>query len=153
MPQSRPEVTVLIADDHALVRRWLRVLLQHGEIRLVGEAENGEEAVRLCDRLRPDIVLLDISMPVLDGFAAARKIRALSPETKIIFLTSHPLQEYVSEALRAGCHGYVLKDHAAHDLLTAIEAVMDGEIVVPFSSNVRPPGTHLLSPVVTCPGS
>lgn len=153
MPQSRREVSILIADDYALVRRWLRDLLQQGGIRVVGEAENGDDAVRLCDHLRPDIVLLDISMPVLGGFAAARQIRVLSPETKIIFLTSHTSEEYVSEALRAGGHGYVLKYHAAHGLLTAIEAVWDGEIVVPFTSTGRRSGTHVLSPVVTCPGS
>lgn len=153
MPQSGGDVSVLIADDYAAIRRYVRDLLQGGGIRVVGEAENGDDAVRLCHQLRPNIVLLDISMPVLGGFAAARQIRELSPETKIIFLTSHALEEYVSEALRLGCHGYVLKNHAAQDLLTAIEAVLDGEIVVPFSRTVRRSGPHLLSPVVTCPSS
>ena len=86
MPRSGGDVSVLIADDYAAIRRYVRDLLDRGGIRVVGEAENGDDAVRLCDQLRPDIVVLDISMPVLGGFAAARQIRELSLETKIIFL-------------------------------------------------------------------
>ena len=102
MPRSGGDVSVLIADDYAAIRRYVRDLLERGGIRVVGEAENGDDAVRLCDQLRPNIVVLDISMPVLGGFAAARQIRELFPETKIIFLTSHALKDVRSRSLAIG---------------------------------------------------
>src|SRR5512142_547194 len=123
-------VTVVIADDHASVRKSLRGLLQRSGLQLVGEAVNGEEAVDLCQHFRPQIVVLDIVMPVLNGFDAAQRIAALSPDTKIVFLTSHAVTEYVSEAFRVGCCAFVRKAHAAFCLTKAIEAALDGKTYI-----------------------
>ena len=126
----RHDVRVLIADDHAAVRGAVRDLLQRGGIAVVGEAANGQEALHLYKRLYPDIVVLDISMPLLNGFEVARQLSELSPAAKIIFLTGHASEDLVCEALRAGSVGsvaFVCKQHAAFSLMEAIEAVLAGK--------------------------
>jgi DNA-binding NarL/FixJ family response regulator len=126
----RREVSVLVVDDHAATRRFLTILLEESSMEVVGEAGNGNEAVLLCEQLRPDIVVLDISMPVLNGIEAAREIAKRSPATKIVFLTSHTSEEFAGEALRVGGLGFVYKDHATQDLLEAIDAVLQGKTYI-----------------------
>lgn len=121
-------VRVVLADDHLLVRQGLRALLERDGMVVVGEASDGDEAVRLIPRVRPDVAVLDISMPVLNGLEAARELQKASRETKLVLLTRHDEDQYVTEALRAGVKAYVLKNQAATDLIHAIEEVCRGEI-------------------------
>jgi len=121
-------IRVVLADDHELVRQGLKALLEREGFHVVGEASNGQEAVRLVPDVRPDVAILDISMPVLNGLDAARELRKSSQKTRTILLTRHDEDQYVTEALRAGVRGYVLKDQAATDLVHAIEQVCRGEI-------------------------
>jgi len=125
------EIRVLIADDQRLVREGLRVLLDLiPDIRVVGEAANGAEAVERAQSLRPEVVLMDVQMPGLDGVAAARQIRETSPGVKIIILTTFDDDEYVFEGLRAGAAGYMLKDAPSEQLAEAIRAAARGEAFI-----------------------
>jgi len=120
---------VLLADDHTLVLEGIGKLLEpHFE--LVGTAEDGRAAVEAAEELRPDVVLLDISMPLLNGIDAARRLRKLVPEAKILVLSMHSDPLYVTEAFRAGCSGYLLKRSAASELVFAIEEVLKGRFYV-----------------------
>lgn len=116
-------LTVLLADDHRVMLQGMKSLLQQEGYDVVAEACDGREAVRLCRTLMPDIAVLDITMPGLNGLDAAQKIRKYSPATKIVILTMHNESPYVIEALRADVNAYVLKTQAAQDLLDAIRAV------------------------------
>lgn len=121
-------ITVILADDHDILRDGLRVLLELADdIAVVGEARTGTEAVAEAERLRPQIALMDISMPELDGVEACRRIRQRVPGTRILFLTMHEADEYFFRALRAGASGYVIKRTAASDLIAAVRAVARGE--------------------------
>jgi len=121
-------ITVLLADDQALFREGLHTLLStHAELRVVGEAANGDEAVQLAAELRPAVVLMDVQMPVLDGVAATRRLRAAQPECRVILLTTFDDDEYVFEGLRAGAAGYLLKDAPSARLVEAIRAAARGE--------------------------
>ena len=121
-------IRVLLADDQALFREGLRTLLSvQGDLDVVGEAANGEEAVRLATELRPDVVLMDLQMPVLDGVAATRQLRAACPACRVIVLTTFDDDEYVFEGLRAGAAGYLLKDTPSTRLAEAIRAAARGE--------------------------
>ncbi len=118
------KLKVLIADDHGVVRKGLRLLLeQYSEIEVVGEAANGREAVRHAAELAPDIVLMDVAMPLLNGIDAAEQIRKTENPAGIIMLTMHADESYVLRALNAGVKGYLLKESAEEDLLRAIKAV------------------------------
>jgi len=119
---------VLLADDHALIRQGLKTLLETRGFQVVGEASDGQETLRAIEKTRPDVAIVDISMPVLNGIDAARELKKSSPRTKIIVLTQHDEDQYVTEALRAGVKGYVLKSQAAHDLVHAIEEVCRGSV-------------------------
>lgn len=119
---------VLLADDHVLVRQALKSLLEREGFEVVAEASDGHEALRHTDALHPDIAVMDISMPMLNGLEAAREMRISSPNTKIILLTQHYEEQYLSEALEAGVKGYVLKSQAASDLIHAISRMMRGEV-------------------------
>lgn len=121
-------VRVLLADDHALVRQGLRSLLERSGFQVVSEASDGREAIRQCAQLLPDVVVMDISMPTLNGVDAARELRKSSPRTRIVLLTQHSEDIYVSEAIEAGVHGYVLKSQASGDLVSAIQEVVAGRI-------------------------
>lgn len=115
---------VLIAEDHAILREGLRALLANApDLEIVGEAEDGREAVHLANQLEPDLILMDLSMPNVNGTEAIRAIKARHPRTKIIALTVHRTEEYVRATLEAGADGYILKDDSHHDLLAAISSV------------------------------
>ncbi|MGW8272677.1 MAG: response regulator, partial [Thermodesulfovibrionales bacterium] len=119
---------VLIADDHTLVREGIIAMLSRFEdIEVVGEASNGKEAIEKVRDLRPDIILMDISMPVLGGLEATLEIKKSHPEVKILVLTQYDDKEYVSRFLKAGVSGYILKKALGMELLTAIRAVARGE--------------------------
>jgi two-component system, NarL family, response regulator NreC len=121
-------VQVLLADDHQVVRESLRALLEREGYKIVGEASNGQEAVKLAETARPDIAVLDISMAALNGLDAAVEIQKVSPRTKTIFLTVHDEDPYLLNALRAGARGYVIKTHAAQELLRAIREASRGGV-------------------------
>jgi two-component system, NarL family, response regulator NreC len=121
-------VRIVLADDHVLVRQGLRSLLEREGFQVVGEASDGQEALRLTESFQPDIAIMDISMPILNGLNAAREMSRSSPKTKTILLTQHDEGQYISEALDAGVKGYVLKNQVASDLLLAIRQVSRGQV-------------------------
>ena len=115
---------ILIADDHEVARRGIRCVLEsHAEWEVCGEATDGREAVELAGRLKPDILLLDIGMPNLNGLDATRQILAIMPEARILILTVHDSEQVVREVLAAGARGFLLKSDAGRDLLVAVEAL------------------------------
>ena len=121
-------VRVLLADDHEIVRQGLRVLLEREGFQVVGEASDGLEAVKLCEANHPEVAVLDLSMPLLNGVDAAREIMKSNPRTKVVLLTMHTEDHLVLESLRAGVTGYVLKTKAASELVQALRAVCRGEM-------------------------
>lgn len=120
-------IRVVLADDHVLVRQGLRSLLEREKLLVVAEASDGQEAVRYSESLHPDIAVVDISMPTLNGIDAVREICRSSPKTKTILLTQHEEDQYIRQALEAGVRGYVLKSQAANDLVHAIQQVSRGQ--------------------------
>jgi two-component system, NarL family, response regulator NreC len=121
-------VRLLLADDHALIRQGLKALLEKQGFQVVGEASNGQEALRLVEKTQPDVAIIDISMPILNGVDAARELKKSFPKTKVILLTQHDEDQYITESLRAGVRGYVLKSQAADDLVHAIHEVCRGSV-------------------------
>ena len=119
---------IVIAEDHTILRAGLRALLsgQNG-LEVIGEAGDGREAIRKVDTLQPDLLLIDLSMPKLNGIDAIREIKSQHPEIKIIVLTVHKSEEYISAALQAGANGYMLKDASQNELLLAIDYVLNGK--------------------------
>ena len=134
---SRRNLRFVIADDHPLIREILKAILEVRQFRVVGVASDGREAVRLCRDLEPDMAVLDLSMPQLNGIDVAREIKKDSPGTGIIVLSTHSDGPYILESLRAGVAGYVTKDKAASCLPEAIDAVCRGEIYVRASGIQR----------------
>jgi DNA-binding NarL/FixJ family response regulator len=121
-------VSVMLADDHAVVRDGLRALLEAGnDLQVVGVAGNGREAVSEALRLRPDIVIMDIAMPELDGVEATRRIVERSPETRVLILSMYLSAEHIYRALQAGAQGYVLKESAGEEVVEAIRALRAGK--------------------------
>jgi DNA-binding NarL/FixJ family response regulator len=124
---SRP-IRVILADDHPVVRRGLAAIVDvEDDITVVGEAENGEEAVALTHSLKPDVVLMDLQMPILDGVSAIKRIRADAPTAQIIILTTFAEEEYIYDGIAAGARGYLLKDAPPDQLVEAIRATYRGE--------------------------
>ncbi|HVK57741.1 MAG TPA: response regulator transcription factor [Candidatus Kapabacteria bacterium] len=124
-------VRIVIADDHKLMREGLSSLLnQQPDIQVVGQATNGREAVQLTERETPDVVVMDVSMPDLNGIDATRQIISRLPRTKVIALSMHSDRQFVAEMFRVGARGYLLKDSAFEDLTSAISKVMDDEIYI-----------------------
>ena len=122
------KISVVIADDHRLVRDGLKTIIDSSnDIRVVGEASNGLEVLKRVEELRPNVVLLDISMPKLNGMEAARRIRKEHPETKILILTMHEEEEYSLKMVRIGVSGYLLKDSTALEVMEAIRSVYSGK--------------------------
>jgi two-component system, NarL family, response regulator NreC len=120
-------VRVMLADDHVIVRQGLRALLERDGFEVVGDASDGHAAMELVEKLHPEVAVLDISMPLLNGIDAAKRILQSHPRTKVIMLTMFTEEHYVLEALRAGVSGYVLKTKAAGELVEAIRVVIKGE--------------------------
>lgn len=124
---AKLRMRVILADDHVVVRQGLRTLLEaEPDIHIIGEADNGQEAVRLTKKLLPDLVLMDIAMPVLNGLEATRQIRAQVPTAKVVVLSSYGDEAFVRDFLELGVHGYLLKQAAARDLIAALRAVYEG---------------------------
>jgi DNA-binding NarL/FixJ family response regulator len=121
-------IRILLADDHAVVRQGFRMILgAQPDMEIVGEAGNGREAVELAERLKPEVVVMDVSMPELNGIEATRRLAASTPHARVLALSMHKDSVYVREILRAGARGYLLKDSVAGDLVSAVRAVASGE--------------------------
>jgi DNA-binding NarL/FixJ family response regulator len=121
-------ITIILADDHTIVRQGLAKLLE-GEpgFNVVGEAGNGREVVSKVEELKPDVVIMDISMPMLNGIEATRQIKKTMPQTKVIILSMHCHDRYIRELFSLGASGYLLKDSTGSDIIKAIQAAMDGD--------------------------
>jgi len=156
-------IKIILVDDQMLFREGLSTLLSvHDDIEVVGEAENGAEAIKLVAKLKPDVVLMDVRMPILDGVAATRKLNQDHPKSRVIMLTTFDDDEYVFEGLRAGAVGYLLKDVPSKKLVEAIRAAAKGEsflqpsvaakVVAEFmrmsgNTAVSPPQQSLIDPL------
>jgi len=124
-------ICILLADDHRILREGIRALIEDQEdMQVVGEAEDGQATLKMVSQLNPDVVVMDIAMPLLNGLEATRQIRRDFPQVKVLILTMHENEEYIRQVLAAGALGYVLKDAAARDLLGAIRTVYQGEAVL-----------------------
>ncbi len=124
-------ITVFIADDHAVLRDGLRALLETtGDIKVIGEAENGRDAVRFIEEYYPDVALMDISMPELNGIEATKQITKSSSHTKVVILSMHEDPEYVFRAFQAGAFGYLLKESAGRDVVAAVRDAANGKTYV-----------------------
>jgi DNA-binding NarL/FixJ family response regulator len=131
-------IRILLADDQALFREALRMLISsQRDLEVVGEAANGEEAIKLADSFRPDVVLMDLQMPVMNGVAATRHLHSAQPDCHVIALTTFDGDEYVFDCLRAGAVGYLLKDAASENLFAAIRAAARGESFLQPSVTTR----------------
>lgn len=127
----RDKISVLLVDDHALVRRGFRRMLEdEPDMLVVGEASDGEEAVKLAEKLRPRVTIMDCALPGMSGLAATRRILELLPETSVLMLSMHPEETLVRQALGAGARGYILKNAVDLELGAAIRKVVAGEIVL-----------------------
>ena len=125
---SDNQITILLADDHTVVRQGIVKLLE-GEknFKVIGEAGNGRDAVSKVEQFKPDVVLMDISMPLLNGIEATRQIKRISPQTKVIILSMHSHDRFIGELLTLGASGYLVKDSTGADIITAINAAMKGD--------------------------
>jgi len=121
-------IRILLADDHAVVRQGFKMILaEQPDMEIAGEAANGREAVELAEKIKPDVVVMDVAMPELNGIEATRRLAASAPHTRVLALSMHKDSVYVREILRAGARGYLLKDSPAQDMLAAVRAVAGGE--------------------------
>lgn len=125
------KIRILLADDHTILREGIRSILEaEADMEVVGEAEDGHTTLKMVDELRPDVVLMDIAMPLLNGLEATRQIKRHHPKVKVLVLSMHENEEYIRQVLACGALGYILKDAAARDLIQAIRAVYQGEAVL-----------------------
>jgi DNA-binding NarL/FixJ family response regulator len=136
-------IRLMLADDHRMLREGLRRSMTEEGFQVVGEAGDGEEAVRLAAELQPDVILMDVSMPDVDGVEATRRIRDIIPETRVIMLTMHPDQDVVAAALRAGAAGYLVKDCSTEEIAEAVrlaasdDAAMSADVAASMLDEVR----------------
>ena len=131
MEEIKESIKVLLAEDHVVVRESIRQALESEKnIKVVGEANNGLEAVDMTKRLNPDVILMDISMPELNGIEATKEIKALKPGAIILILTAYDYEQYIFSLLEAGAAGYLLKDVSSRELITAINTVYKGDVVL-----------------------
>jgi two-component system response regulator NreC len=122
------KIRILLADDHAVVRQGFKMILSaQPDMEIVGEAGNGREAVELAEQLKPEVVVMDVSMPELNGIEATRRLGDSTPHTRVLALSMHKDSVYVREILRAGARGYLLKDSVAADLVSAVRSIAAGE--------------------------
>lgn len=125
------KITILIAEDHVVVRESIRQFLdREAKLEVVGEASDGEEAVQMASQLKPDVIIMDISMPKLNGIEATKQIKAQQPSATILILTAYDYEQYIFPLLEAGAAGYLLKDISGRELVNAIETVHRGEAVL-----------------------
>lgn len=125
------KITILLVEDHTLVRQGIRQFLEREEdLEVVGEASDGEEAIRLTEQLKPDVIIMDIAMPKLNGIEATKQIKQLPFRTIILILTAYDYEEYIFPILEAGAAGYLLKDMSANELIDAIHTVYGGESIL-----------------------
>jgi two-component system response regulator NreC len=135
---TEKSITVFLADDHTIVRQGLAKLLEaEPNIKVVGEAQDGREAVNKVQKLNPGIVIMDIAMPLLNGIEATRQIKKLLPQTKIIILSMHSHDRYISELINLGASGYLLKDATGGEIIKAVSAAMKGDIYLSPSISRR----------------
>ncbi len=121
-------IRILLADDHTILRAGLKMMLNaQPDMEVVGEAQDGRQAIQEAQRLQPDVILMDITMPDMNGIEATRQIKKLMPGIKILMLTMHEHDEYVFQALRAGASGYMLKEAADTELITALHVIQSGQ--------------------------
>jgi DNA-binding NarL/FixJ family response regulator len=133
--QGDPKIEVLLVDDHPFVLEGIRsCLMTRGEFEVVGEAANGREAIDKCRELRPSVVVMDISMPIMNGLDATRHLRKCVPDSKVLILTVHEKREFTSQVIESGARGYVPKNTSPAELVRAIHAVHSGDTY--FSSNI-----------------
>lgn len=125
---NESKLRILLAEDHTMVRTGVRALLEGAGIEVVGDSADGAEAVKLCQKLAPDVVVLDVAMPVMNGIEAAREIRSANEDVGIVILSMHGDPQYIAESFRAGATGYVLKDAAFSELLSAVRDVAAGRV-------------------------
>lgn len=133
-------IRVLLADDHAVVRAGIKsVLVGARDIEVVGEVSSGKEAVAAAEQLKPDVVIMDLSMPDLDGTAATKEIASRFPDSRVLVLTMHPEEEYLGPVIEAGASGYLVKSDADRELVTAVRAIAHGD------AYVRPSAARVLA--------
>jgi two-component system response regulator NreC len=121
-------IKVLLADDHTIVRQGLKLILSsHPDLEVVGEAANGNEVIDLAEKLKPDVILMDVAMPELNGIEATRRLHQISPRMKVLVLSMHKEAVYIREILKAGARGYILKDAIDTELVNAIQSVARGD--------------------------
>jgi DNA-binding NarL/FixJ family response regulator len=144
------EVRILVADDHAIVRKGLRAAIEEDpSMQVVGEAGDGQSALAMISQLCPDIAVLDIDMPKLDGLGVARELRRQGLETSILFLTLHTDEDLFRAAIELGCRGYLLKDSATQEIVTSLRSVMAGQMFISSALAAKlvrsnaPPAVHL----------
>ena len=137
---------IILADDHRVVRKGLKALLStEPDFKIVGEAENGKEALDLVEKIKPDILLLDLMMPVLNGLAATRLLCQKPCQTRVIILSMHDSNAYVVEALRLGAYGYILKEVSAEELIKGIRQVAAGKRFLSESLSLKPVDDYTLT--------
>ena len=140
---------ILLADDHAMLREGLRRSLAHEGFEIVGEAADGQEAVTLAEQHRPELVLMDVTMPVLDGLEATRRIRSSLPGTHVVMLTMHAEPKLAHDAIEAGAMGYLVKDCTTSDIVEAIDRAMRGETTFPSAMPAIPEPAEAGRPLIT----
>lgn len=132
-------IRILVVDDHPIVRQGLKTILEgHSDWQVVGEASDGAEAIEKAKDLTPDVMVLDVTMPRMNGLEACRMLRRLSPDLEILFVTQHDSPQMMREALEAGARGYVVKSNAARDLLAAVEAVSQHRVFTALNERSFP---------------